>query len=199
MAFEGASFCVEIRVVAASGRPRRPVASPMLNCIYDCHSQGRHRVYTAHFVRERSMHAGFDVLEQHLHSLTATVSECEAFRLLQGTKMGPGKSLMLLCLTAAAFSSSWAAAPSADDLISTSCGVALDVFSQCSSAAKGGKLDTACCTPYSVLKTFGCFWYVQISPVEPGGAKHNLLGPTHCIAVAYAQPLQQHKDMLKST
>lgn len=104
----------------------------------------------------------------------------------RGSKMSPNKSLMLLCLTTAAFSSSWAAAPSAEDLISTSCGVALDVFSQCSSGAKGGKLDAACCTPYSVMKTFNCFWYVQINPKESGFAYWEFAGCTHSIAVANA-------------
>ena len=79
--------------------------------------------------------------------------------------MGLNRPLLLLCLAVASFSSSWActAAPAVDDLILTSCGVALDVFSQCSSAATGNKLDAACCTPYSVLKTFNCFWYVRVS------------------------------------
>lgn len=80
--------------------------------------------------------------------------------------MGFNGPLLLLCLAVVSFSSSWActAAPAVDDLMTTSCGVALDVFSQCSSAATGNKLDAACCTPYSVLKTYNCFWCVHISP-----------------------------------
>lgn len=161
-------FCAEMSSRLSKLRPSSP---------------HRHRACTACSVRERSIHPGFDVLEQHLHLHAVAVFKC-ASRLLQGIRMGSNKFLTLLCLTAAAFSSSWAAAPSADDLISTSCSVALDVFSQCSSAAKGVNLDAACCTPYSVLKTFDCFWYVQTSLL--------LLFNTVVFATALLLHIQRH-------
>lgn len=72
--------------------------------------------------------------------------------------MGYIKPVLLVCLAALAVKSVWAAPPSADDVIDTSCSVALDVFSQCASSVGDEKLAATCCTPYSVLKSFNCFW-----------------------------------------
>ncbi|DBA86607.1 TPA: hypothetical protein ACH3X1_005076 [Trebouxia sp. C0004] len=72
--------------------------------------------------------------------------------------MGCLKPVLLIWLASMAVGSTcWAAPPTAEDVIGTSCGVALDVFSQCASSVEHERLAAICCTPYSVLKTFNCF------------------------------------------
>ena len=77
---------------------------------------------------------------------------------LQGLHMGCLKPVLLIWLASVAVGSTWAASPTAEDVIGTSCGVALDVLSQCASSAEDEKLAATCCTPYAVLKSFNCFW-----------------------------------------
>jgi hypothetical protein len=73
--------------------------------------------------------------------------------------MGCLKPVLLIWFASVAVGSTcWAAPPTAEDVIGTSCGVALDVFSQCASSVGDEKLAATCCTPYSVLKSFNCFW-----------------------------------------
>ena len=72
--------------------------------------------------------------------------------------MGFCKPILLIYLTAVAVNSVYAAPPSLEDVIGTSCSVAVDVFSQCHSSLGEEKLAATCCTPYSVLKSFNCFW-----------------------------------------
>jgi len=72
--------------------------------------------------------------------------------------MGCLKPVLLIWLASVAVGSTWAASPTAEDVIGTSCGVALDVLSQCASSAEDEKLAATCCTPYAVLKSFNCFW-----------------------------------------
>lgn len=71
--------------------------------------------------------------------------------------MGFCKPILLIYLTAVAVNSVYAAPPSLEDVIGTSCSVAVDVFSQCHSALGEEKHAATCCTPYSVLKSFNCF------------------------------------------
>ncbi|KAL0021114.1 hypothetical protein WJX79_010125 [Trebouxia sp. C0005] len=76
----------------------------------------------------------------------------------KGLHMGCLKPVLLIWLASVAVGSTcWAAPPTAEDVIRTSCGVALDVFSQCASSVEDEKLAATCCTPYSVLKSFNCF------------------------------------------
>lgn len=72
--------------------------------------------------------------------------------------MGCLKPVLLIWLASVAVGTTcWAAPPTAEDVIGTSCAVALDVFSQCTSSVEDEKLAATCCTPYSVLKSFNCF------------------------------------------
>ncbi|KAL0049626.1 hypothetical protein WJX82_006235 [Trebouxia sp. C0006] len=75
----------------------------------------------------------------------------------KGLHMGCLKPVLLIWLASVAVGSTWAASPTAEDVIGTSCGVALDVLSQCASSAEDEKLAATCCTPYAVLKSFNCF------------------------------------------